>query len=292
VDYQHWLDMYASELTQAHPGVALDDVDPLYLQSLFYKDLGPSEAASLGIVYRDQLKDEGSSFSVSNLLDRIHWDLALGAVGVLLFFALLIGPRMVAHFGGPDTVDGSASQGGATGQGDFFASGEVNTSTQSGNLPTRTPSSKPSLAQNPGPLPAGLGYGGPNPRALSPLHHGVVRRSGVAPVQYTASPRNSGATQRSPAGGGMVSTSAAGPTIEQFDVTTTSSGDQGLTGSVSWRVVNADSVQLLLLGIPISGETELIGSMPFDTLAAGSVFTLRASGGGHVVEQSETAEAN
>jgi hypothetical protein len=292
VDYRLWLKIYNSELANAHPGVSIGDVDPRYIQSLFQKDLDPTEAAKLGVVYRDEVMD-GPRFSMSNLLDRIHWDYAVGALGVLLFIGVIIGPRIAAHFRASQRPETIAVQGNTKSNGDFYASDELNIPATGTGSYSNSSFSGSQLEQpsEPGwPFPFGF---------LEPLaqhyrlqsSHANTHHSVAAIANFSAGDQGStSGSQRLSSSGGSPIIPTATPVIQQFDVNTSGADAQGLTGTVSWTVTNADSVQILLLGVPISGATDLTGSFPFDSLAAGSLFTIRAIGGGHVVEESATAD--
>lgn len=293
MDYRHWLKIYNSELARAHPGVSLQDVDPRYIQSLFQKDLDPAEAAKLGVVFREELEDV-PPFSFSHLLDRIHWDYAVGAAGIVLLIALLLGPRIAARLRGTNKSQAIASQGQTGFNGDFYASDEVNIAATPNAESQSTASGSPVWGKDNSHWPSAFGDLGPITQTYPVAtfhrtpHHSTVSVASLNAGQQTT---QSG-SPRSSASGGLPITSAASPVIEQFEVTTTSADEQGLTGTVSWNVSNADSVQILLLGVPISGVTDTSGSIPFDSLAAGSIFTIRAIGGGHVVEETAAAEPN
>ncbi len=293
VDYSQWLKIYNSELSTAHPGVSLRDVDPRYVQSLFQKDLDPAEAAKLGVVYREESED-APPFSFSHVLDRVQWDYVVGAAGILMLVALLLGPRIVARIRGAHKSQVVASQGHTGSNGDFYASDEINIPATTTETSSSTPSGLPVWGRQEIPWPSAFGDLGPITQSY-PMgtFHSTVRHSTVSVASLSAGDQPVHAVgQRSSANGGSASTSGSSPVIDQFDVTTTSTNDQGLTGTVTWNVSNADAVQILLLGVPISGVTDTSGSIPFDSLAAGSIFTIRAIGGGHVVEDTAAAEPN
>jgi hypothetical protein len=294
VDYQHWLKAYGSELALSHPGVALSDVDSLYIQSLYFKNLSPADAAKLGVMYKEQASDIHPGEGLSSLLDRVPWDAALLVAGLFLFLALLVGPRVAGYFQGSARNNGLAIHGTPKSNGSFYASDHIYIPASPASLSNRTPSGLGASAESSSPWPAGIGY--QNPYSASPGYrstHPITRHSYDPPATVSVPdlPTASHGSRSGSAGGGMVPP-AGSPIIEQFDITTSDTTDAGLTGTVTWRIANADSVQLFLLGQPILGATDLNGSIPFDSLTAGSIFTIRAIGGGHMVEQSASAEPN
>ncbi len=293
MNYQQWLKEYEQELGHAHPGILLDKVDRLFLQGLYQRGLSPLVAAKQAPEMRSDLFSPKTGFNASAFLDRIHWDYFVGVAGMLLLLALLLGPRIAAKLRQASVTAPSVLHLPVKSAGDFYASDEINIPTTYQSPYSHVPSGSASFGFDMSPWMDSYGFLEPfyAPRIpLSERHPG--RHTGRTVTAIANEPVPSAGAIRASGYGGGSSAPASTPIIEQFDVVTSDSNDQGLTGSVTWRVANADSVQILLLGVPVSGVTDLSGTLPYDSLAAGSVFTLRASGGGHVVEQSITAEPN
>ncbi|HEY3782399.1 MAG TPA: hypothetical protein VGL56_15055 [Fimbriimonadaceae bacterium] len=287
MDYQAWLKVFSVELSHQKPGVAIDDLDPLYLQTLYQKGVGPVQAVNKALVLRGYRVEGDNGFFA-----KVRWHYLIPAAALLLvgFVVMqskksisdqeIVTPSVIHTYSAPKT------------QGDFFALGDISYWTpgssnfrQATGRPSRNHdqipirvanqiSDEPALDNQP------IGPGGDS--SVSSAASGAVSVSLDIPATKSATiSRN---------GGGGSNAATANPDLQSFQVNVTGQDYQGYSGEVTWNVTNGQSVQLYLNGQAISGATTLVGNLPFSGLQEGAIFNLRVINNGKVAEQTGMVE--
>jgi hypothetical protein len=290
MDYQAWLKVFSAELSHQKPGVTVDDLDPLFLQSLFQHGTSPVEAVNKALVLRGYKLDQDHTF-LAKAFRSVRWDYLIPAAALVAVAFVVVQSKNSINLkeeAAPAPIRTSSAP---KGNGDFFALGDVSYATPySSNF--RQATGKPTRVHYAGHITSQVsqtgsateedqaaGSSGGNSLA-STASLGTGPSLDLPVVQITTTRTGSGSS-------GPASTT---PDIQSFQVTTTGTDSQGYVGEVTWTVTNGQSVQLYLQGQQISGATGLVSAIPFAGLPEGSVFSLRVINNGKTVEQNAMVE--
>ena len=289
MDYQTWLKAFGVELSNQWNGINIDDLDPLHLQSLYHRGIGPSDAAHLHPVLKEITP---APKVVYNTGGRNHWTSYATIMAIVFMMGVLWQRHMVAMDQRPNVQ--LTPQAAATlqhGFGSVYQPEDVNYGVFDGYEPFSRHAmgyhpeiqAQPVSANELDEAASGdfLDYTYDNPGGGDPAGLGA---QGIA---VKATTRTSGPSAASSVG----SQDSQTPLIEEFQATSDSKDSSGFTGQVTWQVLNADQVEILLVDQTLSITTNLQGNLPFTAVPTGGVFTIRATKGNRTVEQTATVGA-